>query len=268
MTTASAKQPAMFIPHGGGPCFFMDWNPPDTWKKMEAYLASLAASLPAKPKAMVVISAHWEEKEFTVSTNPNPEMIYDYQGFPDHTFKIQWNAPHDAALAQRVLGLIRNAGITVREDKTRGYDHGVFIPLKVAFPDAEIPVVVVSMKENLDPAEHIAIGRALEPLREENVLIIGSGMSYHNLRQFFGGRENTDAQKFDDWLTAASTAVPTVRDEQLQHWESAPAARSCHPREEHLLPLMVTAGAAGDDKGTHDYGDNVMGLAVSAYRFG
>jgi len=235
---------------------------------MEAYLASLPASLPEKPKAMVIISAHWEEDEFTVATNPRPEMIYDYHGFPPHTFQIKWNAPHDAGLAQKVLGLIGAAGIKVREDENRGYDHGVFIPLKVAFPTADIPVVIVSLKRDLDPREHIALGRALAPLRDDGVLIVGSGMSYHNLRQFFGGRENNDASAFDSWLTGIATAAPQQRDDGLAGWEKAPSARACHPREEHLLPLMVASGAAGDDTGTQDYSDKVMGLAVSAYRFG
>jgi aromatic ring-opening dioxygenase catalytic subunit (LigB family) len=267
MHKASA-QPAIFIPHGGGPCFFMDWDPPDTWQKMEAYLASLAASLPQKPSAMVVVSAHWEEDVFTVASNPQPDLIYDYHGFPAHTYDIKYPAPGNPSLAARIAGMLTAAGLPARIDDKRGFDHGVFIPLKVAFPAADIPIVALSLKTGLDPAEHIALGRALAPLRDENILIIGSGMSYHNLRRFFGGRENSDAQDFDSWLTAAATAPAETRNAALAKWETAPAARSCHPREEHLLPLMVSAGAGGEDLGRHDYSDKVMGLAISGYRFG
>lgn len=246
----------------------MDWDPPDTWTEMEKFLKSVAGDAGARPKAILLVSAHWEEDAFTVGTNPAPELIFDYHGFPKHTYELTYPAPGAPELARKVVSLLKAAGIEAREDAERGYDHGVFIPLKVMYPDADIPIVTLSLKTGLDPAEHIAAGRALESLRSEGVMIVGSGMSYHNLRKFFGGTNGQDAEAFDEWLQDAANASSEKRAGLLSDWANAPAARSCHPREEHLLPLMVVAGAAGDDAGKTAYSDKVMGLAVSGYRFG
>ncbi len=255
--------PTLFIPHGGGPCFFMDWDPPDTWTKMGEYLRGIAATLP-KPKAIVVISAHWEEPDFTVMTNPKPGLIYDYNGFPPHTYQIQYPAPGSPEVAARVATLLTSAGIAVRENAQRGFDHGVFIPFKLVYPAADIPVIQLSLKAGLDPAAHIAAGRALAPLRDEGILIVASGMSYHNLGRFFRGND-PGAQEFDDWLAAAVTAPDAL--EQLMRWQDAPSSRAAHPREEHLLPLMVAAGAGGG-AGSRTYSDRVNGIALSGFRFG
>lgn len=260
--------PAYFIPHGGGPCFFMDWDPRDTWKKMENWLKSLSASVKERPKAILVISAHWEEDAFTIMSNPAPPLIYDYYGFPPETYELKYPAPGAPDLAKKVAGLLEAAGLPARLDNTRGFDHGVFVPFKLVYPDADIPVVQLSLQRNLDPAQHLAAGRALASLRDEGVLIVGSGMSYHNLEKFFRGDRAGDSQKFDAWLTQAATAEPAQRNDLLIHWEDAPAARQAHPREEHLLPLMVVAGAAGNDKGRQTLSDTVMGCAISGYRFG
>ncbi len=259
--------PALFIPHGGGPCFFMDWDPPETWEEMAAYLKGIAATLPQKPAAVVVISAHWEEPEFTVMTNPAPSLIYDSYGFPEHTYQIKYPAAGAPALAQKIFGLLEKNGITVRTDVERGFDHGVFIPFKLIFPEADIPIVQLSLKHGLDPAEHLAAGRALSPLRRENVLIVGSGMSYHNLKRFFSGNDPA-SETFDGWLTETVMADAKTRGERLLHWKEAPAAREAHPRAEHLLPLMVAAGAAEDSKGAVDFHGLVNGVALSGYRCG
>jgi len=267
--TNKAKLSTLFLPHGGGPCFFMDWNPPDTWKKMANWLASIPVSLPEPPKAMLVISGHWEEPEFTVTASPNPPLIYDYSGFPPQTYKLKYDAPGSPELAARVRELLTVAGIHSRSDAKRGFDHGVFIPLKVAFPNANIPIVQLSLRSGLSPAEHLAVGRALQPLRDEEILIIGSGMSYHNLRRLFSGRDIPESDQFDRWLTAAVTNVdPERRAEQLRHWQEAPAARDAHPQAEHLLPLMVTTGAGGNDPARRVFTDRVMGATVSAFQFG
>ena len=259
--------PTYFIPHGGGPCFFMDWDPPDTWKKMGSWLQALGKAA-EKPKAVLVISGHWEEDAFTVTVNASPSLIYDYYGFPPETYALKYNAPGAPALAQKVVDLLSKAGLPARLDATRGFDHGVFIPFKMIYPDADVPVVQLSLKQDLNPAEHIAAGRALSSLRDEGVLIVGSGMSYHNLPKFMRGGGGTDSIKFDDWLTQAATAGPAKRAEMLALWDKAPAARQAHPREEHLLPLMVAAGAAGNDAGKKVLADTVMGCAISAYQFG
>src|SRR5205823_2443749 len=161
----------LYIPHGGGPCFFMEWTmgPPDTWDRMAAWLRRIAGTLPEKPKALLVVSAHWEEEVPTVTTSPAPALLFDYYGFPKSTYELTWPAPGSPDLAKRVRDLLGGAGIESRADDARGFDHGVFVPLKVAFPEANIPTVQLSLRAGLDPAEHIAIGRALAPLRDEGV---------------------------------------------------------------------------------------------------
>ena len=161
------KQPTLFVPHGGGPCFFMDWNPPDAWDRHRKFLEDLPASLPARPKALLVISGHWEERVFTLQTNPAPPLLFDYQGFPQHTYQLTWPAPGEPALATRVRALLEDAGFQTGADAARGFDHGVFVPLKVAFPEADIPTVQLSLRDDLDPEAHLAVGRALAPLRDE-----------------------------------------------------------------------------------------------------
>ena len=262
--------PTLFIPHGGGPCFFMDWTmgPADTWERMRGWLASIASTLPEKPKAILVISGHWESPVPTLLTSPAPPLYFDYYGFPKHTYELTWPAPGSPELATRVRELLTAADIESATDDARGFDHGVFVPLKVAFPEASIPTVQLSLEEELDPAAHLAIGRALAPLRDEGVLIVGSGMSYHNMRGFMSGQGRSASERFDTWLADAVERTPAERDAALTKWSSAPAARESHPREEHLLPLMVAAGAAGDDRGKRIFKDDVMGVFVSAVQFG
>ncbi len=260
--------PTYFIPHGGGPCFFMEWDPPETWRKMGGWLQGMARDVGGKPKAIIVISGHWEEEAFTVTAGSRPALIYDYYGFPPETYALKYDAPGAPELAQKIVSLLKTAGLPARIDAGRGFDHGVFIPFKLIYPDADVPVVQLSLQKDMDPEQHLAAGRALASLRDEGVLIVGSGMSYHNLPKFMRGAGSDDARKFDDWLTAAATAEPKQRDALLGNWDEAPAARQAHPREEHLLPLMVAAGAAGNDAGRQVLSDTVMGCAISAYKFG
>lgn len=267
---ANSTMPAIYIPHGGGPCFFMDWDPPDTWTRMAAWLKDLGTQIEAlKPRGIVVVSSHWEETEFTVMTKPRPALYYDYQGFPEHTYHLDFTPPGDPSLAVEVQAALKKAGIPCRADAQRDYDHGVFVPLKVALPAADIPIIQLSLKKGLNPADHLAAGRALQGLRQRGVVIIGSGMSYHNMRDFFSGGAALEPSKaFDDWLTAAATAPEAARDAALARWAEAPFARRAHPREEHLMSLMVVAGAAGADTGKHVFQDTVMGAVVSAYQYG
>lgn len=270
MHTAPHRQPTFFIPHGGGPCFFMEWmrGPADTWDRMRAFLEGMIETLEQRPKAIVAISAHWEEERFTVHTGTKPELLFDYYGFPEHTYQLQFPAQGSPELAARVGKLLEEAGIPVGAERQRGWDHGVFIPFMLITPQADIPVVQLSLQQGLDPQAHIAMGAALEPLRSEGVLIVGSGMSYHNLRAF-GPAGAEISQVFDDWLTAAvETPDAEQRNTALTRWDRAPAAHLAHPREEHLIPLMVASGAAGHDVGRRVYSDKVSGLAMSAYRFG
>ncbi len=269
MTANAQSQPAFYLPHGGGPCFFMDWNwgPPDTWSATKHFLEGLAATLPVPPKAMVVVSAHWEEPVFTASAAAAPKLIYDYSGFPEHTYQLTWPAPGEPELAKRVAALLGQAGLPAALSASRGFDHGVFVPLKVAFPQARIPVVSLSLAVSLDPSLHLAAGRALAPLREEGVLIVGSGMSFHNLRGYLRPETVERARAFDAWLTQAVASPATERDVLMARWRDAPYAAYAHPREEHLIPLLVAAGAGGDALGRRIFGDEPMGAAISAYRF-
>ena len=247
------------------------WGPPDTWHKTQRFLESVAEALPEKPRALLVISGHWEEPAFTAGAAAAPGMLYDYSGFPAHTYQLTWPAPGNPVLAQRVARLLKKAGLPSGINHDRGYDHGVFVPLKVAFPDADIPVVTLSLAESadgsLDPAKHIAAGRALAPLRDEGVLIVGSGMSFHNLRAYFQPETLQASRAFDGWLTQAVESPVEERDAKFGDWQSAPYARFSHPREEHLAPLFVVAGAGGDAPGKRVFNDEPMGAAISAYRF-
>jgi aromatic ring-opening dioxygenase catalytic subunit (LigB family) len=269
MTARPKRQPAIFLPHGGGPCFFMDWTwgPADTWKPTRTFLEGLAATLPETPRAMVVVSGHWEEPAFTTGSGARPGLIFDYTGFPEHTYKLTWPAPGAPELAARAANLLAEAGLPAATDPERGYDHGVFVPLKVAFPEAEIPVVPLSLASSLDPSLHLAAGRALEPLRNEGALIVASGMSFHNLRAYFHPQTPERAREFDSWLTGAVESPARERDKLLKSWRSAPFAAFAHPREEHLVPLFAAAGAGGDAPGKRVFGDEPMGAAISAYRF-
>jgi aromatic ring-opening dioxygenase catalytic subunit (LigB family) len=265
MHAENNRQPVLFLPHGGGPCFFMD--PADTWKATQHFLESIASTLPAVPKALLVISGHWEEPAFTASTAAEPKLIFDYSGFPAHTYQLTWPAPGDLELAGRVVELLRSAGLHAATDSARGFDHGVFVPLKVVFPEAQIPVVTLSLDHSLDPAMHLAAGQALSSLRDEGVLIIASGMSFHNLRGYFLPETAERARAFDAWLTAAVESPADKRKALLAKWRSAPFATYAHFREEHLIPLMVAAGAGGEAPGERIFTDAPMGAQISAYRF-
>lgn len=273
MQTDLQRQPAIYLPHGGGPCFFMDWTwgPAETWKATQRFLEGLAATLPAPPKAILVVSGHWEEAAFTASAAPKPELIFDYSGFPAHTYQLTWPAPGDPELAARVATLLRDAELPAGVSADRGFDHGVFVPLKVAFSEARIPVVslslAVSADGQFDPERHLAAGRALASLRDEGVLIVGSGMSFHNLRAYFRPETLERARAFDAWLTVAVESPEAERSAHLNGWRDAPFAEFSHPREEHLIPLMVVAGAGGAARGKCIFADEPMGAAISAYSF-
>jgi aromatic ring-opening dioxygenase catalytic subunit (LigB family) len=200
-------------------------------------------------------------------TSAAPPMLYDYYGFPPESYEITWPAPGNPELAARVRGLLEHAGFETAADAERGYDHGTFVPLKLTYPDADMPICQLSLIRGLDPAKHIALGRALAPLRDEGVFIIGSGLSYHNLRAFGPGARPVSVA-FDSWLREAISLPAEARDRALVGWSSAPAARQAHPREEHLLPLMVVAGAAGDDLGMITYKGTLLELQISAHQFG
>lgn len=265
----TSRMPVVFVPHGGGPFSYVDLGlPASEVDTLVAYWQSVGTLPKEKPRALLVVSAHWEESAPTVMAAVEPPMLFDYYGFPAAAYTLKWPAPGSPQLASRVAELLSTAGIPANVDTQRGFDHGVYIPLGRSFPLADVPTIQLSLKRGLDPAEHLAIGRALAPLRDEGVFIIGSGMSYHNMRGFGSRQADAEAAQFDSWFRDTVTAPSSARDARLIQWTSAPAARHVHPREEHLLPLMVIAGAAGADEGSVPFSGKVFGKQVSAAQFG
>lgn len=236
----------IYLPHGGGP-----WPLLGDHRHLDLidFLKEVVSAL-LKPSAILIISAHWETDIPTVTSGKSPELIYDYYGFPEETYAIEYPAPGCPQLAEKIVEAFSEHAIPATASGSRGFDHGLFVPLKIMYPEATIPCVQLSLLASLDPGEHIRCGRALADLREDNLLIIGSGASFHNLRAF---REipTEEAQSkneaFEQWLidTLVNEQLSEeARIQRLANWESGPAARYCHPREEHLLPLHVCYGIA------------------------
>ncbi len=260
--------PTYFISHGGGPWpWVLNWR--SQFGALEASLAAIPHDIREKPKAVLVVSGHWEEPEFAVMSASRPTMVYDYYGFPAETYRIVYSAPGAPEIAARTAELIRQAGLPTRLDEKRGFDHGAFVPLFVMYPEAETPVLQLSLQSGYDPVKHFALGRALAPLRAEGVLIIGSGLSYHNL-SLFGPAGGEPSEAFDKWLADVMASPPDRRTSSLSAWEKAPYARVCHPREDHLAPLFVALGAAEKERATRVYHDKGLfgGVTASSYRFG
>lgn len=263
--------PVLYIPHGGGPLPLLGEQ---NHRALTAFLQTLGAHLP-RPKALLMISAHWEEPIAYVSSAAAPAMIYDYSGFPPESYQFQYPAPGHAELANKMIELLSAQGIAAALNPSRGFDHGTFVPLMLIHPAADIPVVQLSLLKSLDPAAHIALGRALAPLREDGVLIIGSGLSFHNMQAFFSGAPEVRgrSEKFDDWLTQLLTAADgstAARQASLEQWQHAPEARYCHPREEHLLPLHVCFGAASgaSPQAARNFTGTLFNTCISGFIWG
>lgn len=243
--TAENKAQVVYFSHGGGPLPILG---DASHKAMIEFMQQLPAQL-RKPEAILVISAHWEESAATLLGAPNPPMFYDYYGFPDEAYAINYPAPGSPALAGKIAKLLNANNIQTHIDPQRGFDHGLFIPLKLMFPEADIPALQLSLLRGLNPSAHIALGKALRELMQENILIIGSGFSFHNMRAFsWQGIDAPDPANdaFQNWLieVCSGPSSQAEREQRLIGWEKAPSARYCHPREEHLLPLHVCVGMA------------------------
>lgn len=237
---------SLYISHGGGPMPLL--GDPEH-KEMIDTLQQIAAEIP-EPEAIVLVSAHWEEDRAAVTVAPQPPLLYDYYGFPPESYEIQYPCVGNPELAMEIMTLLGEADINCNGETSRGFDHGLFVPLKILFPKADIPCVQLSLVNNLDPETHINIGRALKPLTQKNVLVIGSGFSFHNMRAFFAppsAEISNLNQSFESWMIDTCTnskLTEAQRHAQLLEWSKAPGARFCHPREEHLLPLHVCYGIA------------------------
>lgn len=260
--------PTYFISHGGGPWPWLKKEMP-FYDRLEASLAAMPTQYSDKPKAILVISGHWEESDFAVMASAHPEMIYDYGGFPEHTYHVKYPAPGAPELAARVRDLIKGAGLGSHLDPSRGFDHGTYSPLVAIYPNADVPVFQVAIRADYDVEAHLALGRALAPLRGEGVLIVASGLSYHNLRAF-GEAGRKPSHEFDRWLSETLALPPGERCARLLDWRQAPSAKIAHPRADHLIPLMVAVGAAETEPASRVYHeDDFMGsLSVSSFKFG
>lgn len=255
----------VYFSHGGGPLPILGDK---GHKAMVDFMKDLPSRL-GRPEAILVISAHWEEREATLLGGSAPQMLYDYYGFPQESYDIVYPAPGFPALADRIAGILGRNGIASQIDTQRGFDHGLFIPLMLMYPQADIPSLQLSLINRLRPDEHLALGRALGELMDENILVIGSGFSFHNLRAFSWGEEfppdpRNDA--FQEWLVHVCTGPLSLeeRKRSLIEWENAPHARYCHPREEHLLPLHVCLGMAGGGAETI-FDDYILGKRSVAF---
>jgi 4,5-DOPA dioxygenase extradiol len=240
------KAQIVYFSHGGGPLPILG-DPGH--KAMIDFMTQLPSQL-KMPEAILVISAHWEESAATLLGAKAPAMFYDYYGFPDEAYEITYPAPGSPELADRIAGLMRKNNIPTRIDPRRGFDHGLFIPLKMMYPQADIPALQLSLLRGLNPSAHIALGKALQELMNENIMVIGSGFSFHNMGAFQWegpGRPDPANDAFQDWLieTCTGPLPQSEREGRLIAWQKAPSARYCHPREEHLLPVHVCLGMAG-----------------------
>ena len=237
----------LFLSHGGGPLPLLG---DEGHVEMVSCLRKITAKFP-KPSAILVVSAHWEEKIPTITSGARPPLIYDYYGFPEESYSIQYPCPGEPILAKKTYKVLKNANVNARLDEQNGFDHGLFVPLKIMYPKADIPCIQLSLVNNLDPMIHINLGRALQGLDYDNLLVIGSGFSFHNMRAFFAPATNESKaqnESFERWLldTCSNPSIDEKeRTKRLVQWSKSPYARYCHPREEHLLPLHVCYGLAG-----------------------
>ena len=256
----------LFIPHGGGPLPLLGHQP---HAKLVTFLQEIPKRI-TKPSTILIISAHWEEDVATITSSANPSLVYDYYGFPEESYQIKYPVLGNPDLAEKVANLLNENGIEAQQNVERGLDHGVFIPLKLMYPDADIPCVQLSLVKGLDPQHHIKIGKALASLKNENILILGSGFSFHNLKVMLSpdaNKKDPQNEAFEEWLIETCTdenLSAKERENRLTQWSNAPHARYCHPREEHLIPLHICYGCAE----THAelvFNDEVMGKKASGY---
>ena len=262
------KPQVLFLSHGGGPLPLLG---DEGHKEMVVCLQKIASDI-CKPSAIIVVSAHWEENIPTITSGANPSLIYDYYGFPEESYNIGYPCPGEPLLADQIHNLLESAGIAAKLDEHRGFDHGLFVPLKIMYPDADIPCVQLSLVNNLSPTKHLDVGRALQDLDYANLLVIGSGFSFHNLNAFFSPQTSDFKamnESFEDWLldTCFNPDIDEEkRAQRLIQWEKAPAARFCHPREEHLLPLHVCYGLANTNC-TEYFELQILNRKSSMYRW-
>lgn len=262
--THSKEGQIVYFSHGGGPLPIL--NDP-THESMLTFMKALPEKI-HRPEGIIVFSAHWEEDTVTIQSGDDPGIMYDYYGFPKAAYEIKYPAKGSQSLAKKVSEAFDLSNIPYRLDDKRAYDHGSYIPLKMMYPKADIPVIQVSLNHNLDPLTHLNIGKSLRPLLKENILIIGSGFSFHNMRAYdFTGKNAKDERNdaFQDRLIEICCRMGEEdKKESLETWEDLPYARYCHPREEHLLPLHVCVGLS-EGVGKTVFDDYIIGKRATAF---
>jgi aromatic ring-opening dioxygenase catalytic subunit (LigB family) len=267
---SSQRLPTYYLSHGGGPWPFMEDDMRRRFDRLEAALVAIRRDFGDAARAVLVISGHWETAEFAVSSAARPGMVFDYYGFPEYLYHIRYDAPGSPELAMRVRAMLEAGGLACGSDPERGFDHGTFSLMKPLYPDGDMPIVQLSIKRDLDPHAHLSVGRLLAPLRDEGVVIIGSGSSFHNLG-LRGPAAQKPSRRFDDWLQQTLLRSSSAeRHQRVATWTSAPDARIAHPREDHLIPLMVALGAAEQEPASLVYhqDDFLGGWVMSSFRFG
>ncbi|WP_353571198.1 class III extradiol ring-cleavage dioxygenase [Candidatus Albibeggiatoa sp. nov. BB20] len=260
----------LYIPHGGGPLPLLKMGK-KPHQAMIDFLQGISTGL-KKPEAILVISAHWEARLPTITSGVQPDLVYDYYGFPPEAYDITYPATGQPELATKVYQLLQTHHIEAKLDAQRGFDHGLFVPLKIMYPDADIPCIQLSLVAGLDPKQHIEIGQALAKLQHENILIIGSGFSFHNIQAMLDANSpelvNEQNEAFHDWLVNVCTNTDlseTERAQKLIDWENAPFAHICHPRAEHLIPLHLCMGLSNNRAAQVVFDDNVSGKRTCAF---
>jgi 4,5-DOPA dioxygenase extradiol len=260
----SVRLPTLFLSHGSPMHAIEPGAAGRAW-------AALGRELP-RPRAVLIASAHWETSIPLLTGNPAPQTIHDFGGFPDELFRLQYAAPGDPALAEEAVALLKTAGVAAGVDGCRGRDHGAWVPLRWMYPEADVPVVQLAIQPDLGAAHHLRVGRALAPLADDSVLIIGSGHTTHNLRDWMSNPRRQEplryAKAFAEWLNDRLIAHDV---DALVAWrEQAPEAARAHPSDEHFLPLFVALGAAGDNAEVERFveGFEAGALAMDSYRFG
>lgn len=259
--------PTVYLFHGGGP-FPLTQEPSQL--SIRKFLKEIPKTLPI-PKTILLISAHWEASPVRILSKKEPNLYYDYYGFPKELYNFKYPIKNDLNLVDKITSIFEKNSIAYKLDDTRDYDHGVFVPLLLMYPEANIPVVQISLVKGLDVETHLKIGEALAPLRNEEVLIIGSGSSFHGFFLDVKKKELTKhSENFDSYLEDVclnKNYTPNERKKKLIEWKKAPSAKYAHPREEHLLPLMVNVGAAGGSVGERIYEDYYDEFKMGAYLF-
>jgi len=256
----------LYLSHGGGPLPLLG---DEGHTEMVRTLKEIANNI-NKPSAIIVVSAHWEEQQPTIRFGKNPSLIYDYYGFPKESYSIDYPCPGEPELAEQVFQSLSTTGLKPEKDFNRGFDHGLFVPLTIMYPKADIPCIQLSIMNNLDPADHLSIGQALHNIHYNNLLIIGSGFSFHNLRAFFtipSAEPDIRNIEFEEWLLDTMTNQTLDEKSRTNHlldWANAPHARYCHPREDHLIPLHVCYGAAQENC-KYSYELNMLNKKSSMY---